>query len=203
MGHADLPQLVRPSKQLAMEYARRLFIEGSRIDMQALASALGVGRTTIYRWLGDREAVIADLLAELGATSWQLAGETGSGSGIDRVLAVTRRYMEITSSFEPLTTFARREPEVALRVLMSADGPTARMIHAGLRESLDRDAPESSTLISDETVDVLVQLGTALQWAPIVIGAEPAIDRAISLARTVIDQALAADASEARRPATS
>lgn len=190
MTDVGLPQLVRPNRAIALEYAKHLFGQGDRVDMQVLATSLGVGRTTIYRWLGDRESVLATILAELGEFGWTVANEEATGVGIDRVLDVTRRYMRITSEFEPLTTFARREPEVALRILLSEQGAVAQMIRAGLRGAVDRELPEVSDKISDGVIDVLVQLGTALEWAPIVIGEEPAIDRAIELARTVIANAV-------------
>ncbi|WP_328886803.1 hypothetical protein [Streptomyces sp. NBC_00316] len=34
---------------------------------------------------------------------------------------------------------------------------------------------------------IVVQLGTALEWTPVVIGEQPAIDRAIALIRSLLD----------------
>ena len=39
-------------------------------------------------------------------------------------------------------------------------------------------------------VDILVQLGTALEWAPVIIGDEPPLDRAIRLAGALLEVTL-------------
>ena len=35
--------------------AMHRYLRGERIDVQAIATELGLGRTTIYRWFGSRE----------------------------------------------------------------------------------------------------------------------------------------------------
>src|ERR1700691_703680 len=52
----------RPTAAAACARARELFARGERIDMARLADDLGVARTTLYRWTGDRDQLISDVL---------------------------------------------------------------------------------------------------------------------------------------------
>jgi AcrR family transcriptional regulator len=40
----------------------RRYLRGERIDVQAVAAELSLGRTTIYRWFGSRENLIGEVL---------------------------------------------------------------------------------------------------------------------------------------------
>jgi hypothetical protein len=44
----------RPTVLDAFRRARRTFLDGDRVNTQALARALNVDRATLYRWAGSR-----------------------------------------------------------------------------------------------------------------------------------------------------
>jgi hypothetical protein len=93
--------------------------------------------------------------------------------------------MRITSTFAPLRGFAEREPQFALRILLDPQGPVADELRAGFARALSDHAPDPEA-IDDDTIDIMVQLATALEWAPISVGEEPAIDRAVELMRSLL-----------------
>lgn len=186
-----VPHVERPSRAHVLEYARRLFVHGERVDMGTVADGLGIGRSTLYRWMGDRDQLLGEVLAELSEYTWAQVTERAGGSGVDRGLEIIRLFMEVTSSFEPLTRFAQREPAAALRVLMSPDGAVACNLRAGFRRALDENLSRELTPVDAEMVDIMVQLATALEWSPIVIGEQPAIDRAVQLMRGLVEKTVA------------
>src|ERR1700744_5771094 len=57
----------------AFRVARRRFLAGERLDMQALALELGVSRQTLYRWAGSREELLCDVLFSLSDASFEEA----------------------------------------------------------------------------------------------------------------------------------
>ena len=180
------PVLTRPAREHAVELAVETFLNGERVDMGTLAGRLGVGRTTLYRWVGDRELLLGEVLAILTARTWDLVIAERHRYGVEGGLETIRRFMEVTSSFAPLRRFAETEPGAALRVLLAVDGAVAQALRDGSTRAMqaaidERVEPEA------ELTEVLVQLGTALEWAPIVAGEEPAIERAIALMRTVLE----------------
>ncbi|MER5203231.1 QsdR family transcriptional regulator [Streptomyces sp. NPDC002825] len=179
----DPPHLVRPSREYALAFARQMFLRGERVDMQTLAARLGVGRTTLYRWVGDRERLIGEVLADLTRQTWQSATEQAEGEGIDRALDTIRRFMVATSGFPPLRQFAENEPTLALRVLMSDSGDVKPALQEGIEQALSANLVHP---VDPEHIEIMVQLGTALEWAPVVIGEAPAIDRAVALMRSLL-----------------
>lgn len=183
-----LPRLQRPTRELAVQYARRVFLHGERVDMRTLAAALDVGRSTLYRWVGDREALLAVILAELSAETWRTVSKGSVGGGVPGALADIRRFMQVTSGHGPLRQFAEQEPTVALRVLMAEQGQVNAALRAGVTACLTAHGVNGIDGIDARTVEIVVQLGTALQWTPIVIGEPPAIDRAITLIQHLLDE---------------
>ncbi len=184
---AELPHLERATREHALRFARMQFEQGERVDMQTLATALGVGRTTLYRWVGDREQLIAELFAALTDELFAAIAAEPSGAGIDGALERIRRFMVLTSSFEPLRDFAQREPALALRILVSPHGIVQDRIRAGVTAALEDNLSAKQLPIPNDLIDVLVQVGAGLQWTPIVIGDPPDIERALHLGRTVLD----------------
>src|ERR671910_714899 len=58
-----------PDALRAFEAARETFIAARRIDMGSLAASLGVERTSLFRWVGNRDALLSEVL-------WSLAVPT-------------------------------------------------------------------------------------------------------------------------------
>jgi AcrR family transcriptional regulator len=75
----------------AFRGARRMFLRGERLDMQALAAELGISRATLYRWCGHREQLLADVLWSLSHQLFERAkAEHPRHTGAERVMAVFR-----------------------------------------------------------------------------------------------------------------
>lgn len=170
-----------------------MFIRGERVEMHELCAALGIGRTTLYRWVGDREQLIGEVLGELVDGAWELVIERAKGEGPPRALDATRRFMELTSNFAPLRQFAEREPQAALRILLSPNGKVAERIRAGALRALQSSTDDADT-INPELIEIAVQVGTALEWTPIAIGQKPEIERATRLIRSLFQTELRARA---------
>ncbi|MFC7655854.1 hypothetical protein ACFQV8_04290 [Pseudonocardia benzenivorans] len=49
----------------AVRLARRAFVAGERIDLNRLSAELGVDRTTLFRWVGNRDQLIGTVLISL------------------------------------------------------------------------------------------------------------------------------------------
>jgi AcrR family transcriptional regulator len=191
-----MPKLERPTREHAIEYARTLFLNEERVDMNILSSALGVARTTLYRWVGDREQLIGEVLADLVDMGWDWSIENAQGEGRAKAMHAGRLYMELTANFAPVRHFAEREPQLALRVLLASDGRVAERIRAGFQRALTECDPDAAE-ISPELIDIAVQAGTALEWAPVAIGGEPAIDRASRLIVSLFETAAGSSAPRA------
>jgi len=180
-GNAEFP---RPTADDAIEVAIAAFEAGERVDMAQIATRLGVGRSTLYRWVGDRDALMDQVI---DATTTKLAKSVSRrirGKGLDRVASAVRVYLEATTRYEPLRSLAQREPQVALHVFMNPDGVFAAHSSAALQQQLQDSLPDVK--VPDDVVEVLNATNLALVWASIAGGYEPHIDRAVSVLRTVV-----------------
>jgi AcrR family transcriptional regulator len=188
-SQSTAPVFRRPTREDAVELARAAFLNGERVDMQRLASQLGVSRVTVFRWVGSREQLLEQVLEGLTVTFVADARAAAEGQAEDRVLDFVRRVMSTTIQIEPVRRFVAHEPQLALRLLLAERGVVHRRLAEGLQAVLaDADlAIDPNGLKS--FVDVLVQVGTALQWATLSIGDEPQIERTVEIGRALLSAA--------------
>src|ERR1700759_5162461 len=60
-GKRGRPATASPDDVLAL--VTELYLEGQRVDITVVASRLGLGRATIYRWFGSRDALLGEVIA--------------------------------------------------------------------------------------------------------------------------------------------
>ncbi len=97
--------------------ARDWWLSGRRLNLVALADEVGVSRATLFRWVGNKELLLGEILWSMYAQTFDYAVKEAEGTGIDYIVDVYRRIAEVAVNFEPLKRFLRQDPEYALRVL--------------------------------------------------------------------------------------
>lgn len=169
----------------AIALARTRFLEGQRIEMRTLAEDLGIGRTTLYRWVGERDELVEEVFAGLVDDWFRIVSAQARGTGRDRLIDIFTRFLDIASASTPLSDFASREPALTMRLLLDRKGKVAtrskELISTLVEEHLpDREVPEN-------IIDAIEMSTAALVWANIAAEREPDIEGAISLTETLID----------------
>jgi AcrR family transcriptional regulator len=107
----------------AFRAARRMFLHGRRLDMGVLATELGISRTTLYRWTGHRDQLLADVLWSLSDEIFEQAkAAQPEHLGTERLLAIFRQHVGVLMAAEPLHIFLHQETHAALRILTSPEG---------------------------------------------------------------------------------
>jgi AcrR family transcriptional regulator len=129
---AEIPRRGRPpaaSREDVLDAALYRYLRGSRVDVQALAAELGVGRSTIYRWFGSRERLLGQVVARAAeAVLARIRTET-TGSGAPLLLEVFDRFNRALADAPALRAFLEQERETALRIITSSGGVvTPRMV---------------------------------------------------------------------------
>ena len=175
----------KPTRDDAITLARTLFLEGQRVEMGALAAELGIGRTTLYRWVGEREDLIEEVLAGLVDDWFEEVDRAARGTGRARVIDLFRKFLEIAAASGPLTELAGREPALTMRLLLDRGGKVAIRSKQLLSEVTARDLPDLD--VPPNIVDAIEMGAASLVWANMAAGRAPDIDGAVSLASTLID----------------
>jgi len=135
----------RPSARDAFERARRWFLAGQRIDMQLLADEIGVNRATLYRWVGNRDQFLAEILWSLGEPTLQNIVESTPGAGGDRISRIVGRLCQTLVDSEPLRAYLTREPESALRLITRSASPVQRRFRDAIEALLAHEVAPSAT----------------------------------------------------------
>jgi AcrR family transcriptional regulator len=119
----DEPKRTRPTPGAAFARARAQFLAGERLDMGALAEELGIGRATLYRWTGDRQQLLGDIIwLELEAIIDHLR-RTTPGSGVERIVAIAAATVDLLGGTPQLNAFLAQEGEAGLRLVTAPNGP--------------------------------------------------------------------------------
>lgn len=173
--------------------ARRRFLQGRRLDMRELASDLGMSRATLYRWVGDRERLLGEImwsLGEIGLTEARTYADAhAAGRGIDWVVHFYSRFMEITADFEPIRRFVEAEPDTALRVLTSRHGVQQRRLIDALRAVLEERAAAGDLALRVDAGDlayVMVRIAESFIWREFITGEEPDLSKAAHIVRILL-----------------
>ncbi len=120
-----------------LRIAREQFLDGRRVDLTVVARELGLGRATIYRWFGSRDAVlgevVVDELQQLLARHRQSVRQRGAAG----LLEVFDRVNRGLSRSQPLRRLVEQEREGALRLLTSGAGPVQGRAVAAIQALID------------------------------------------------------------------
>jgi AcrR family transcriptional regulator len=178
-------RIERPTREHAVQFAQARYLAGDRVDMRTLAADLGVGRTTLYRWVGDREQLLGEILSELAVCMWDQADAETAGTGIERIVGTAGRFSRAASAWQATRTFVRQEPALALHLILGADGAVRRKARASVATTIRRELPVA---IDDDELDLLYEIFTSLVWTPLAIDEEPDIERAEQLLRVLLER---------------
>jgi AcrR family transcriptional regulator len=110
------------SRDDVLRAATRQYLVGERVDVQAIAARLGLGRTTIYRWFGTREELIGEVLLRAAEPLLDRAREKARGRGGPLLLDTFDRFNRALADAPALRRFVEEERGTALRIITASDG---------------------------------------------------------------------------------
>ncbi|MFL5896259.1 MAG: QsdR family transcriptional regulator [Thermoleophilaceae bacterium] len=120
------------------------YLRGRRVDVQALAAELGVGRTTIYRWFGSREQLLGEVVARAAEGVLEQIRAGTKGGGATRLLDIFDRFNRALADAPALRAFLEQERDTALRIITSSGGVvTPRMVER-IGEIIDEEVQAGS-----------------------------------------------------------
>jgi AcrR family transcriptional regulator len=102
--------------QAVIDAATRRYLAGTRVDMSEIAAELGIGRATLYRWVGNHDDLLAVVLSEQTERLFRRTTVDERLHGVDRVLAVLEAFMNAVLESESLQALTARDPVLFLRL---------------------------------------------------------------------------------------
>jgi len=173
----------------ALKAARRHFLKKERVDMVELAAELGVGRATLYRWVGSREQLLGEVLWTMTEAGLAQARADAKGQGAEWVLSIYAAMGDQIVANEPLHHFIETEPELALRVMTSKASPQQRRMTDAWRDILEEAARGKGLklrLDADTMAYVLVRIAESFLWSDLITGEQLDLAKANDVARALL-----------------
>ncbi|MFC6881739.1 MULTISPECIES: QsdR family transcriptional regulator [Actinomadura] len=168
------PETGRPDRRAAVRLARRCFLAGRRIEMNALAAELGVSRVTLNRWVGSRDRLIGEINWSLAEPALREARARAAGTGADAVAATMEEFTRTVLAAPFMHVFLRREGDIALRVLTTNRSDLQRNIIGFVERTLheERVVPPAPLDLSDLAY-VVVRIGESFTYIDMITGGAP------------------------------
>ncbi|MGD9527879.1 QsdR family transcriptional regulator [Pseudonocardia sp.] len=162
--------------QRAFRLARRHFVAGERLDMGLLAAELGVDRSTVFRWLGNRDQLLAAILISLTDPAVQDAEAKAGGDGGRRIALTAYHYAQALIDSTFFRAYLKRESERALRLLTSTASPVQSHVVGIFERMAERERDRGAlthALGSHDLAYLVVRIIESFVYADIITGDPP------------------------------
>ena len=191
-----IPEGTAPPESIPPEIfqaALSTFMEQRRLDMRALAADLGMGRATLYRRVGNRDRLLGEVIWYLTRRALVAALEqAGDRTGADRVIAVADAFMSFVHAQPDLERLLDAEPEAALRILTSKQGPVQQGIVDVLERLLAQEEERGNLRLSIDRATlayVIVRVGESFLYADVIADNEPDVRAAVDVVARLLREA--------------
>lgn len=182
------PERVTPLDLFAL--AQKKWLAGDRLDIGRLASELGVGRATAFRWVGSRELLYGEILSQSFVEAFTAARKDARGQGPGYIARVARRLMTRVLESAPLRGFIARDRDFAMRVLLSADSPVERRCVAAVEEALAEQLAAghiAPAMDLHSLAYVIVRIAESFMYRDAITGERPDVDAATTAIRILVE----------------
>lgn len=142
------------SAEDVVRVVRGQYLGGQRVDLTVVARELGLGRATIYRWFGSREALISEAIYQEFELLYDRKRSSVGGSGAEWLLEVCDRINRALSRSSALRRLLEQEQQVGLRLLTSSGGGVQPRVVACIRRLIEEQV-ETGTYTPPMSPDTL------------------------------------------------
>lgn len=164
----------------AFNRARRIWLKGERLHLAELAEDLGIGRATLFRWVGNKDLLLGDILWSLYIPIRSSIVASTPGTGIDYIVEVYRRVNIALITAKPLQKFVKQDPEHALRVLTStASTMHGRVVEANtlmIQDQIDQGYLTKPPMRVESLSYFMVRLAESCLYSDVILGREPNLE---------------------------
>jgi AcrR family transcriptional regulator len=174
----------------AVKAATRTYLRGEPLDMSALAAELGIGRATLYRWVGNREDLLSTVLAEGTERTFRAAIKDAEGEGVPLLLDCMRRFMHGVLETPALKALTQREPLLFLRLATmpgAIEGRAAELVG----ELLEQEAANGRVqlmLPAPVMAQAIIRICDSHLYAPLLGRNEPEVETALQLVSLLLSR---------------
>ena len=173
----------------AIVAATETYLRGEQLDMSALAAELGIGRATLYRWVGNREDLLAAVMADGTERAYRAAIKGAQGQGVALVVDCMRRFMSSVLVTPAIKALTQREPLLFIR-LATMPGALEGRPNRLISDVLEREALNGRVrlaLPAPVLAQAIIRVCDAHLYAHLLGRNNPEIESALQLVAMLLD----------------
>ena len=177
------------TREAALALATNRFLRCERVDVQAIARELGLARATLHRWFLTREALLGEMLADMGERSLMQARAETAGSGAEALLETFDRFNCELAALDGMRAFLAQEQERALRILTSSGGIAQPRAVATVQRIIEAEVQAGSyapKIDPGVLAYAVVRLGEAFLYNDAIVGIRGDTDRLREIERALL-----------------
>jgi AcrR family transcriptional regulator len=144
--------------------------------MRELAAELEISRATLFRWVGNRDQLLGEILWSMTEDVFDARSRTAHGTGADRIAGVVGAFVRTVNDAAEFREFLRREPERALRILTTKASVIQGRMIAKLVDLIDaevRDGALTPPLPVPDLAYLVVRIAESFIYTDVITGGEP------------------------------
>jgi hypothetical protein len=162
--------------EAVVRQARDMLAANERLDMARLSEQFGVDRTTLFRWVGNRDRLLVEVLWSIAEPLFRECVAAAEGTGAAYLSRVVGRWVAGTHRSAEFRAVVVRDPDRALRLFAARSGEL-RARFCALVEALVRREVQAGSfdhpLAPGELAELMTRICDAYVWADLLAGDEP------------------------------
>lgn len=159
---------------------KNYWLKCQRLNLGAMAEELGVSRATLFRWIGNKDLLLGEIIWAVYKPTVMKARELCPGEGVEYVVNVFRSVNKAIFDSEPFGHFLRSDGQYALGILSSKTSSFhGRMVELNT-ELLNQQVALGSihpTMNIDSLSYFMIRIGESCTLSEMIIGQKPDLAR--------------------------
>ena len=157
----------------ALEIGRQRWLMCERISMGPIAEELGINRATLFRWVGNRELFVGEIIWSFYQDLIDKTRTRTEGQGPEYVVAVLEYLLRKLVGSELMQHFIRQDPEYAIRVLTSKSSLVQSRSVAMVEELMAEQAAKTDwtpPINEKDLAFLLIRVGESFLYGDVISG---------------------------------
>ena len=166
----------REGPRRAIGLARAKLMAGERLDINGIAAELGIDRTTLFRWVGNRDQFVVSAIISITVPTLRNLIAAAPESGGAKIAWVAGEYARASIEPEWFRSWLEADPERALRLLTSKASHLQRHVVAEFEQLLEHeygDRPDRAPLPIPDLSYLILRIVESFVFSDLISGDEP------------------------------
>ncbi|WP_290577109.1 QsdR family transcriptional regulator [Ketobacter sp.] len=164
----------------AFNLAKKHWLLTQKLNVGELAEELGVSRATLFRWIGNKDLLMGEIMWSLYKPTVLNARKVCSGEGVEYVVNVFREVNTQILNSQPMRTWLHSDGQYAVSILSSKSSHFhSRMVE--LNSELLKQETAKGLIHPAMTIDSLsyfmCRIGNSCIFSEMILGQEPDLNQ--------------------------